>query len=73
MKYKKELIEKLLTEKMILSRKYRTKEEAKRLRELNELPLPKGLKDYDYKYYWPWWLKISKKVGKFLMDWSEKR
>jgi hypothetical protein len=70
-KFKMEQIQKLLNEKKVLAIKgnqNRTPLETARLREINESPLPKGLKDYDYQYFTPLWLKLCKKVGKFLMD-----
>ncbi len=76
MKIKKEEIEKLLREKRVLAVKgnqNRTPEETRRLRELNDLPMPNGLKDFDYQYFTPLWLKICKKVGKSLMEWGARK
>ena len=69
MKYTKRQVEKLLEEKRDLAVKdIRTLPETERLRELNHF-----LRDYDYQYFTPLWLKLLKKVGRFLMNYSEAR
>ncbi len=76
MKFQREQIEKLLHEKKVLAVKgnqNRTPEETRRLRELNERSMPEGLKDFDYEYFAPLWLKLCKKVGKYLMEWGAKK
>jgi hypothetical protein len=67
-KYTKHQVQVLLDEKRDLAVKdVRTLPETERLRELNHL-----LREVDYQYFTPLWLRLVKRVGKFLMKVSER-